>query len=232
MIPPKALAAQWHSTRLNLGVQGWRGRVKPLQQDKGRCHGQAPKAAGGREGMAIKKHHCASTGCFLSTMSWPCCPHHGLGHLGAIAVQGGDTSMHPPAIPLLSADQAQQFSRGKFQPRCWTRGTRAASASSGQGGEDLQDMTSTQLSLSWEKLAMGCRVLISLSHHHIAQQPWKGSGQAHCQALPDSPNISEPGRTWYSSPILFLSKIPLQLGCNFPPHPSKGSKKWSQCECA
>lgn len=72
MIPPKALAAQWHSTRLNLGVQGWRGRVKPLQQDKGRCHGQAPKAAGGREGMAIKKHHCASTGCFLSTMSWPC----------------------------------------------------------------------------------------------------------------------------------------------------------------
>lgn len=65
--------------------------------------------------MAIKKHH-ASTGCFLSTMSWPCCPHLGLGHLGAIAVQGGDTCMHPPAIPLLSADQAQQSSRGKFQP--------------------------------------------------------------------------------------------------------------------
>lgn len=106
----------------------------------------------------------------IHTMSWLCCPHNSLGHLGALTVQGGDTCMHPPAIPLLSADQAQPSSRGKFQPGCWTRGTGAGSASSGQGREDHQDITSTQLSLSWEKLAVGCRVLISLAHYHTAQQ--------------------------------------------------------------
>lgn len=56
MIPPKALAAQWQSTRWNSGVQGWHSRVKPLQQDKGKCRGQAPMAAGG-EGRKGHPHH-------------------------------------------------------------------------------------------------------------------------------------------------------------------------------
>lgn len=143
MIPPKALAAQWQSTHLNSGVEGWRGRVKPLQQDKDRCHGQAPTAAGGegRNGhqkallcsRAACSHHQPHRCPAASTMgqgqsavlphtasSAPCpglaVPYHGLGHLGAITVQDGDKCMHPPAIPLLSADQAQPSSRGKFQP--------------------------------------------------------------------------------------------------------------------
>lgn len=59
MISPKALAARWQSTRLNWGIQGWRGRVKPLQHDKGRCNSQHPRLQEAREGMVTKKHCCA-----------------------------------------------------------------------------------------------------------------------------------------------------------------------------
>lgn len=72
MIPTKAQAAQWQSTHLNSGVQGWRGRVKPLQQDKGRCHPQAPTAAGG-EGR--NGHHeallCSRAACSHTTALLP-----------------------------------------------------------------------------------------------------------------------------------------------------------------
>lgn len=114
MIPPKALVAQWQSTSLNSGLQGWHGRVKPLQQDKGRCHAQAPTAAGGKGRNGHQKapellvpttsHTAASALGRGRAVSWPRCPHQGLGHLGAITVQGGDICTHPPAIALLSAD--------------------------------------------------------------------------------------------------------------------------------
>lgn len=90
MIPPKALAAQWQSTRLNSGVQGWQGRVKPLQQDKGRCHGQAPTAAGGEERNGHQNTLLCSRAAY-SHHQPHCCP-------AAATVGRGQNTVPPQAV--------------------------------------------------------------------------------------------------------------------------------------
>lgn len=89
----------------------------------------------------------------------------------------------------------------------------------GQGAAPGHDLYSAQPILG----KAGCGLQgVDLSHHHVAQQPQERF-RASTLPGPDSPNISEPGRTWYSDPILFLSKILLQLGYNFLP-PQKVAK--------
>lgn len=106
MIPPKALAAQWQSTRLNSGVQGWRGRVKLLQQNKGRCHGQAPTAAGGEGRNGHQKAVlCSRAAC--SHPQPPCCPAAsavGRGQSPVLAQVASSAPCPGPAVPTMAWD--------------------------------------------------------------------------------------------------------------------------------
>lgn len=106
MIPPKALAAQWQSTCLKSGVQGWHGRVKPLQQDKGRCHGQAPRAGVGKGRNGHQKPPlCSRAAC--SHHQPHCCPAASAVGQGQITVLPQAPSSAPcpgPAVPTTTWD--------------------------------------------------------------------------------------------------------------------------------
>lgn len=195
MIPPKALAAQWQSTRLNSGVQCWCGRVKPLQQDKGRYHGQAPRAAGGKGRNGHQKAPLCST-CLFPPHCCPAASTVGWGQ-SALLPQAASSALCPgPAVPTMAWDtlgpllcrvgthacthQPSPFSaltkpnnlpEANFSHDAGQEAPELhlpAPGRAGKGGSPGHDLYSAQPIFG----KTGCGLQgVDLSHHHIAQQP-------------------------------------------------------------
>lgn len=172
----------------------------------------------------------AQAGCLLSPVSWAHCLPTLSPRTGAWNISGsslcrvrthartplGKQPAGGPATSLLRADPSPlSFQKPILAMRLSERHQSCSCQPwAGQGASPAHNLHPAQPSL--QKAGCGPQAA-GLSHRHSAQDHRNGSGQAQCQSLPNSPNIPEPGRTWYNSSIPLLSKIPFQRGCNISP---------------